>query len=225
MLDKPSDTTRQRLISVAGEIFAERGFEAATIREISGRAATNVAAIHYHFRDKQGLYRATVEAAQESYVAWDPFPDAQGLTPVDSLRSFVGHLLTQVPNPRVPRWHFSLMRRELLDPTSECRPLVEAFVLPLTHALHDVLKQLLPSSLAEPDRRLVAFNIIGQCLFYHLQSPLAELVLGPDESGTVRAERLAEHITRFSLAAVGLIPPLGQTLPPAISGPESHDWR
>ena len=57
--------TRERLLKAATEVFAEHGFEKATIREICRRADANVAAIHYHFGDKKQLYAAIFEAVFE----------------------------------------------------------------------------------------------------------------------------------------------------------------
>src|ERR1700682_3996592 len=63
-----SDRTREKLLEVAGKVFAERGYQAATIREICVRAGANVAAVNYHFGDKLGLYteilQQSVRAAQ-----------------------------------------------------------------------------------------------------------------------------------------------------------------
>jgi len=62
------DPTREKLLEVAGPIFAGRGYQATTIREICAGAGANVAAINYHFGDKLGLYtevlQHSVRAAQ-----------------------------------------------------------------------------------------------------------------------------------------------------------------
>ncbi|HIE32734.1 MAG TPA: TetR family transcriptional regulator, partial [Thermodesulfobacteriaceae bacterium] len=47
---------RERLLEIAEEIFAKRGFAEAGIREITSQAGCNVAAVNYHFGDKKKLY-------------------------------------------------------------------------------------------------------------------------------------------------------------------------
>ena len=71
------DETRQRLLDTAGEVFAEKGFQAATVRQICGMAGVNIAAINYHFGDKERLY---IEAVKHAHCvqnapdehAWPP---------------------------------------------------------------------------------------------------------------------------------------------------------
>jgi len=53
-----SADTRRRLLEAAVEVFAEDGFRNATIERICRRARANIAAAHYYFGDKQGLYTA-----------------------------------------------------------------------------------------------------------------------------------------------------------------------
>src|ERR1700736_611736 len=60
------DPTREKLLEVAEHVFADRGYQAATIREICVRAGANVAAVNYHFGDKLGLY---TEVLQQSIRA------------------------------------------------------------------------------------------------------------------------------------------------------------
>ena len=57
--------TRRRILDQAAALFAERGFEKVTVREICRAARANVAAVNYHFGDKRSLYVAVVKMAIE----------------------------------------------------------------------------------------------------------------------------------------------------------------
>lgn len=53
--------TRERLLDAAERLFAERGLDAVSVRDITEAAEANTAAIHYHFGSKQDLIAATLE--------------------------------------------------------------------------------------------------------------------------------------------------------------------
>jgi AcrR family transcriptional regulator len=55
---RDSEATREALLAAATELFADRGFAAATVDAIAARARVNKAMINYHFEGKQGLYTA-----------------------------------------------------------------------------------------------------------------------------------------------------------------------
>ena len=52
---KNSEETKRRIIGAAGRLFAERGFEGVSLREITSAAEANVAAVNYHFGNKEQL--------------------------------------------------------------------------------------------------------------------------------------------------------------------------
>lgn len=49
--------TRQRILDAAEALFTEQGFEATTLRQITGAAEVNLAAVNYHFGSKEELIR------------------------------------------------------------------------------------------------------------------------------------------------------------------------
>ena len=57
----PSKDTRDTILDVAEELFAEHGFDKTSLREITGRADVNLAAVHYHFGSKEALISAVLE--------------------------------------------------------------------------------------------------------------------------------------------------------------------
>ncbi len=53
--------TRRKLLDVAERLFATRGLDAVSLRDITETAGANMAAVHYHFGSKQDLIAALVE--------------------------------------------------------------------------------------------------------------------------------------------------------------------
>ncbi|MBO9688703.1 MAG: CerR family C-terminal domain-containing protein [Mitsuaria chitosanitabida] len=64
------EETRRRIIEVAMRLFAERGFEGASTREIAKAAGVNAPALQYYFDNKEGVYRACAEYIAESSRAY-----------------------------------------------------------------------------------------------------------------------------------------------------------
>ena len=52
---------REQLISIGREVFAERGFEGASVEEIAARAAVSKPVVYEHFGGKEGLYAVVVD--------------------------------------------------------------------------------------------------------------------------------------------------------------------
>jgi len=118
-LNEDNQTTAERLLAAAGEVFAEHGFHHATIRDICGRAGSNVAAVNYHFGDKERLYATVLEYADRCMNEEHPI-DAEsgaGLTPEQRLRELVVRLLRRIFAVGRTGWYARLMARELVDPS------------------------------------------------------------------------------------------------------------
>lgn len=65
-----SETTKDKIMEVAHELFALRGYEAVSIRDIAAEAEVNTAAINYHFQNKLNLYRSIIQKSMEQ-LAFD----------------------------------------------------------------------------------------------------------------------------------------------------------
>jgi AcrR family transcriptional regulator len=61
-------TTRERLLSAATDLFAARGYQNASVRDICDVARANPGAVSYHFGGKRFLYRATVRRTVDQLV-------------------------------------------------------------------------------------------------------------------------------------------------------------
>ena len=216
-----ADDTPARLLESAGDVFAEKGFQAATVREICSRADANLAAVNYHFGDKERLYIEAVKYAQGS-GANRPRPQWPPETPPErKLREYIDQMLSRLLDPRRPAWHARLMAREMTEPTKACVELVKSYIRPNFEMLDGILMEILPAETSDADRHLVAFSIIGQCLHFKIHKPIATLLVGEQEYATYDIARLAGHVTRFTLAALGRANPICEVThsPPATLHP------
>lgn len=196
------DETRERLIQAAGEIFAEKGFRSTTVREICDRARANVAAVNYHFGDKEGLYLTAVQTAHCCPAEMQNPEWPASFETEQKLRYFVMAMLSSQLDRNRPEWHQKLMLRELSEPTAACEKLVEAYIGPAARTLWEILGEVMPEGIEAKRGWMIGFSVVGQCLFYKINEPIASLLMGKEEYAKLQVEELADHITRFTLAAI-----------------------
>jgi TetR/AcrR family transcriptional regulator, regulator of cefoperazone and chloramphenicol sensitivity len=67
------EETRARIIAAAIRLFGEKGFEAASTRDIAVAAGVNAPALQYYFDNKEGVLRACIECIADR--AWDSLSD------------------------------------------------------------------------------------------------------------------------------------------------------
>jgi AcrR family transcriptional regulator len=202
------EATKTRLLEAAGQEFADKGFEAARIRRICELAEANVAAVNYHFGDKEQLYIAAVLEAHRCAAGLIPEEEFAGREAAEQLRMFIHHFLGRVlAMNRDNTWHTTLMLREMLRPTSACEAVVRESIRPRFERLKGILRRICP---AADERRLhvLVFSVIGQCLHYKMARAVSERLIGVDAFEALDLEYLTDHITRFTLAALGQSPPL-----------------
>jgi TetR/AcrR family transcriptional regulator, regulator of cefoperazone and chloramphenicol sensitivity len=205
------DDTRTRLLDVAGEVFAERGFELATVREICRRAdVQNLASINYYFRDKNNLYVEAVRTAFKGSA--DPVPPPKwpdDATPAEKLRGYITQFATTLIGDHRPTWHHLLVSRELAQPTDGCLAFIRDFARPHFDVLLGLLREVVPN--ADPIRlNMTALSIIGQVIHHRCARTIISQLVGP-EVDRYDAATVGRHVADFSLAALGLAPPIGET--------------
>ena len=197
------DTTRERIAVAAGEIFAERGFDGTTVRDICQRAGANIAAVNYYFGDKQRLYVEAVIQAHRWRMEQAPLPEWPAGTPAETkLADFITTFVRRVRSGPEGTWHSKLMMREMANPTAACAELVQSSIRPQFEILLRILSELLPADASHDELRLTAFSIVGQCLFYHFADPVIRNLLSAGDYASFDIERLARHISDFSLASI-----------------------
>jgi len=200
--------TKRRLIEAAGEVFAQKGYRAATVRAICQRAGASVSAINYHFKDKDALYEAVFEYGHR--IAMEKYPHDMylkpGATPEERLRAFIRSALLSHLGFGFPAWHDRLVSHEMSNPTWMFDIIKERFIRPINELLEMIVREIMQT--VNPDHaidddlvQISAINIIGACIFqHHARQHMMNFQTANPEPAEIEA--IAEHVYQFTLAGI-----------------------
>ncbi|MGD0462962.1 MAG: CerR family C-terminal domain-containing protein [Tepidisphaeraceae bacterium] len=205
-----SQVTKHKLLEAAGEVFAEQGFERATIKEITDRAGVAMAAVNYHFSDKQELYYQVIKLVHQlgmeaAAVIINPDPS---MSPTDQFREYVRKFLRSMLDPTRPAWFVTIMMREMRQPSEATERLMDEIFRPHARALENLVNRLVGRQIPHRKTILIAQSIISQCVFLVDHQIMLDRFYPEFPPAAQCIDELADHMTEFSLAAIrGLYPP------------------
>ena len=202
-----SDPTRDRLLDAAEVLFAEKGYAEASVREITARAGANLAAVNYHFGDKDTLYREVFlrrfrQLREERIAGIRATRKTRGRKgPKPILHAYVRMVLTALLTEGSAACNLSqLMLREFLTPRLPAGLFHDELMEPVERELEAALREVLPG-LSEEEARLGIDSVSGQVIYVVHQ---AYVHGGACRNRTVSEpiEQLTDHIVRFSAAGL-----------------------
>jgi TetR/AcrR family transcriptional regulator, regulator of cefoperazone and chloramphenicol sensitivity len=200
-----SADTRKRLVDAAALLFADKGYDNVTVREICNASNANVAAVNYHFGDKAGLYRAVITRAIEQMLETNELTQraGDGLSPEDQWRGFIRVFIHRLTGEGPTAWIHRLMAREMEHPTEVLDQVVAKVVKPRIEYLSKVAAAIMELPPDDPRVLRSISSLQIECLMAARKPPAAiEKSFGPI-GGEIEA--MIDHIAEFSLGGMRAI--------------------
>jgi len=196
--------TRKCLLAAASEIFAEKGFRNATVAEICRRAKANIAAVNYHFRDKETLYR---EAWRQSFLeSLKAHPLDGGVSrnapPEKRLRGQVTAFLHRITDKNNKELLFVL--KEFSNPTGLLKGVMQEEIRPLQERTRILIRELLGPHSSDMQIRFCEISIISQCMnpIVMRSGKEGKLEHESDYPAIDDVDAYTDHVVRFSLGGI-----------------------
>ena len=200
-----------RLLRAARKLFAEKGLAATSIRELSQEAGVNVAAVNYHFGDKERLYLETLRFCYRTcgvlnergnQILQCAINEGTQKAALDGIRNYIRELMHALFFTEDARLQAKLMFREMSDPTPALEVIVKEFIAPKRELLCQLIAQANPALRHDKNLTLYAASIIGQILYYRTSLPVFLRLAETEEMTPELLDRVASHIADFTLAAL-----------------------
>jgi TetR/AcrR family transcriptional regulator, regulator of cefoperazone and chloramphenicol sensitivity len=196
--------TRERLLDAAERLFAEKGFAATSVRDITAAASSNVAAVNYHFGGKHNLYnevfRRRMAAMREQRITSIRQARGGGGSLEGVLHAFATAFLQPLLDRGSGRLLIELISREMLDPQLPHELFLAEVVGPVQEVLAEAIIEV-TSGLDAGPARLCVISIVGQLL--QVAHRLRRHELAPGWGADIPAlPEMVDQIVRFSAAGV-----------------------
>lgn len=194
--------SRAALVQAALEIFAEKGFEGASTREIAERAHTNISSIRYYFGDKAGLYRA---AYTEPLLGCEltPAPDLFETQPLSrALLVLYKAFLEPLKHGETLRLVMKLHFREMIEPTGAWAEEIDAEIRPHHRMLVNMLCKRFEVEKPDLDIHRLAFALMGTAVHYMIGQDLVNAFCPAVLKSKRAIDVLAERLARYALGMI-----------------------
>ena len=203
-MTRPSDVTRERILKAAERLFAERGYDATSIRAIVAKARVNQAAINYHFDGKDGLYREVLRTAFRALTEQqlEHADEMKAMSREAALAEFIRRQLRPLLGRDEYSRHMRILNWETVRPTAMFRKLLSEEAAPFMGLAVELVRRFQPEA---DQRTLVAAAVwlLGQCsVFLRNREQLADPPLGLalDEEAV---EWLAQLVSGWATGGLG----------------------
>lgn len=145
---------RERILDAAEELFAEHGFDGVTVRQITRKAAVDVALAHYYFGTKHGLFdsvflrRAAVvnEARLKAIDAYQIDPGPGGATIEGFLRAFLDPIIERLENGGAEWKHYMAIVARVNNTPKWGAEIMGRYFDPVIHRLIEALRGIMPGA-------------------------------------------------------------------------------
>lgn len=204
--NKHYDQTRERLLDAAQRLFAEKGYNAVSVREITKAAGASLAAVNYHFRSKKDLYMEVFRQRwqKQSERLRAPMLELKArddLTPEIVVRSIIKMFLETSVSDEERHRHGQLIMREMVSPTEVFEVMVESQMRPFVEDVAQLLARATGKKAVSDRLRICALSLMGQGVYFNSTKPAISRITGRAYDDAFIAE-LVEHVTRITMVGI-----------------------
>ena len=210
--------TRARLLEAGLRLFAARGFDSVTTRQLTKAAGVNIAAIGYHFGGKQELYRAVIEqqvAETEPIIGPVAARLREGLDAANGDRRALAAIAARLTDGLLAaftgdarmRVRASLILREYAQPSDAFDILFKGRIEPLHKAVTELAAAAVGGDPEDPESVMRGHAVVGQIIVFFIARVVLWARLGWQDYTPERLATVRRTVTESVLASLDLPSP------------------
>jgi len=196
--DRAADT-RARILEAARELFARRGFDGTSVRDITAAADVNLAAVRYHFQGKEPLYHAVLGELVGPLAQGIARAAAMDAPPLDRIETVVRATFAHFrANPDMP----AIVVREMASGAQIAAPILSMMQSSIPLLAGIIAAGQREGTIRAGDPMLLALSTIAQPVYLNLARRAIAAAAGVDQDDPATFERVTNHAVQTVRASL-----------------------
>lgn len=211
--------TKQALLVAAGELFADKGLDGASVRDIVKKAGTTLSSVNYHFGSKDQLYLEAIRYILSEKVRGiellDEFSQKTLDTPQEASNAFfrlLRDLFLSYLAPDEPEWHGRLVNRAIIDFRVEVPTIFAEIIWPAHQGLKENLLRHVPQ-VSPHEADLWVIGVFSQIHHYLMAKNVINWTLAREDYDERFLQEVGSYIARNAVVVLGLPEPETESQP------------
>ena len=203
---RKSATTREKLLTAAGDVFIEKGFRDATVAEICARAEANVSAVNYHFGSKEALYQESLRHSFKESIKTYPLDGgvSEAAPAEERLRGQLTSTIQRIADEN--NKDFFIAQMEMVNPTGLLQEVMKNELIPMRQQTLALVRELIGPEATEQEVQFCEISIISMCVHPMVMQRIAKRSRAGEVPLLIEdINAFADHVVKFALAGINTI--------------------
>jgi TetR/AcrR family transcriptional regulator len=195
------ETTEQKILAAAKEVFLEQGMSGARMQDIADRAGINKALLHYYFRSKDKLFEVVYNEAAAQFLPRVGVLFQMEMPLFEKIEKFVStYIDLLIENPYIPMFVLNEMHKDPNFPVTK----IWGNGPPPVHLLLKQIETEMQNGHIKPIQPMqLMLNMVSMCIFPFIARPMVKLVFGVNDKQFMAAmQERKQSIPKFIIDSI-----------------------
>lgn len=198
---KAEQSTEQKILEAAKQVFLEKGLDGARMQDIADRAGINKALLHYYFRSKDKLFEMIFIEEARKFVPKMAEIMTSDLHLFEKIEQFVSNYIDMlVQNPLLPNFILNEVHRSNGETVTQ----VWGISRPPIDKVDELLAKLAKKGIIKPIKaEQLMLNMVSLCVFPFLAKPMVQWVMKKsDKAYMAMMEQRKTEVAKFIIDSI-----------------------
>lgn len=193
---------KDKIIEAAGEIFAQKGYQNTTIRDICQKAGIYQLSVNYHFGSKENLFREVLLKTYQDTEEISLMEEIKDLPPDRQLEKVIRIRVMSIFSSGKQGKYFKIIAKEISNNYDLVVEIMSETVIGYLEFLKGIFNQLSSGKLGDFELNYCVYQLMSHVSALSAHEKAVQVLFKTNTPSEEQLEAFIQHVKKFTIAGV-----------------------